>query len=58
MILLGFLIALLVLSLGKLFFSINRFESVNHLEKRASNANKQFDEFRFYDSKQLFVKKG
>jgi len=58
MILLGFLITLLVLSLGKLFLSIDKYKSVTKVEPQTIKSGRQFDELTFYDSKQVFVSEG
>ncbi|MGB0525504.1 MAG: hypothetical protein ACPGJS_21185 [Flammeovirgaceae bacterium] len=58
MILLGFLIVLLILSLGKLFMSIDRFKSVTFVEKRATKPDEQFDELLFFDSQHLLANEG
>lgn len=58
MILLGFLIALLALSLGKLFFSIDKYKSVTKVEPQTIKKGSQFDELTFFDSKHLLAQDG
>lgn len=58
MILLGFLIAVLALSLAKLFFSIDRYDQVAKLDKSSTKSDNQFEDLLFFDSKHLLAKEG
>ena len=58
MLLLGFLIVLLVLSLGKLFISIDRFSSATKIERNTATRGDQFDDLTFFDSRHLLTNDG